>query len=199
MPVPTRDKVTELLTEPVRRHGFDLDDVEVSAAGPKSIVRVIVDSDVGVSLDDIVDLTGIVSEELDAESSFGEAPYTLEVTSRGVDRPLTQPRHWRRSRGRRAEVHIGDEKIIGRIGALDEDHTPVTVQLVIPGKPAPTVREIVIDDVDHAVAQVEFSKPDPREAALAGGSATADDGRDEAGRDNTGRDDSGTAAKEKDK
>src|SRR5699024_6646448 len=145
----------------------------------------------GLSLDDVVDLTAVVSEVLDAEASFGDAPFTLEVTSRGVDRPLTAARHWRRSRGRRVEVRMGDETIVGRIGALDESGGATSVQLVIPGKPAPTVREIAIDDVERAVVQVEFGKPDPRETALAGGQGAADG--------EAGRNGSGTAAKENDK
>lgn len=172
MSVPTRDKVVELLNEPVRLAGYDLEDVEVTQAGKKSIVRVIVDSDAGLPLDAIVTLTRLVSDELDAERSFGETPYTLEVTSPGVSRPLTEPRHWRRAQGRKVDVVVTEgeyEKLSARIGEL---HGDGEVDLVLAGKTAkiaPTVRRVALADVEKAVVQVEFGKIDPRELELAGG------------------------------
>lgn len=168
MPVPTREKALALLTDPVERRGFDLEDVEVTSAGPKSVVRVVVDSDDGLSLDDVVDLTAVASEVLDADESLGASPYTLEVTSRGVDRPLTLQRHWRRARGRRVEATIGDETLPARIGALNEDAVPASVQLVVRTKRGPAIREVPLRDVERAVVQVEFSRPDAREIALSG-------------------------------
>ncbi|GAA4816115.1 ribosome maturation factor RimP [Tomitella cavernea] len=191
MPVPTREQVMALLTEPVRRDGAEVEDVEVTAAGAKSVVRVVLDSEHGLSLDDVVEFTDLVSGVLDGADT-GRSPYTLEVTSRGVDRPLTLPRHWRRARGRRAEVRTEEEKLIGRVGVLDTAQDPAVVDLVIPDRAGPAVRRIALDRVVSAVVQVEFSKPDPREIALSGGPAdTAPDGPQRAV--------PGTAAKEKDK
>lgn len=183
MPVPTRDKVVELLDGPVRRAGYDLEDVEVAQAGKKSIVRVIVDSDEGLALDAIVTLTRLVSEHLDGEKSFGEAPYTLEVTSPGVSRPLTEPRHWRRARGRKVEALIAEpgaeaETVTARIGRLHgvagaPGDTPA-VDLVLAGRSAkvgPEVRTVALTAIGKAVVQVEFGKVDPRELELAGGVA----------------------------
>ncbi|WP_024796746.1 ribosome maturation factor RimP [Tomitella biformata] len=210
MPVPTRDKVVELLNEPVRLAGYDLEDVEVTQAGKKSIVRVIVDSDAGLALDAIVTLTRLVSDHLDTEKSFGEAPYTLEVTSPGVSRPLTEPRHWRRARGRKVEAVVTatgaePETISARIGRVHGEggETP-QVDLVLPSQSAkvgPAVRKVALAEVSNAVVQVEFGKVDPRELELAGGV--------QAGRESTGTvdleaaedaiADSGEAAKENDK
>ena len=61
------------------------------------MLRVAVDKDGGVTLDDVADATREVNRVLDGSDVMGEQPYTLEVTSRGVDRPLTLPRHWRRN------------------------------------------------------------------------------------------------------
>ena len=173
MPVPTREQVLALLTDPVRRDGAEVEDVEVTAAGAKSVVRVVLDADAGLSLDDVVRFTGVVSDVLDAEPGFGSAPYTLEVTSRGVDRPLSQPRHWRRARGRRVEVRTADETLVGRVGELDADREPAVVALAVPGRPGPYLREIPLDAVERAVVQVEFSAPDAREVALTGPPAGA--------------------------
>ncbi len=229
MPVPTRDKVVELLREPVRYAGYDLEDVEVTQAGKKSIVRVIVDSDAGLALDAVVTLRRSVSELLDAEKSFGEAPYTLEVTSPGVSRPLTEPRHWRRAQGRKVEVELaggeaGDETIIARIGRLhavvsgdgdgsgDGEGVGPEVDLVLAGRSAkvgPEVRVVALGDVANAVVQVEFGRVDPRELELAGGVAA---GRETLGsvdldataeadaiEDKDGLADTGEAAEENDK
>ena len=89
-----------LLAPVVEGLGLDLEDVEVTAAGRRRRVCVVVDRDGGIDLDAVADVSKSVSDVLDASDALGSAPYVLEVTSPGVDRPLTQPRHWRRARGR---------------------------------------------------------------------------------------------------
>lgn len=84
--------------------GYDLEDVVVTTAGRRSVVRVVVDRDGGIDLDQVADVSRAVSEALDAANAFADSSYTLEVTSPGVDRPLTEPRHWRRNAGRLVEV-----------------------------------------------------------------------------------------------
>ena len=84
---------------------MDLESVRVSVAGRRRLLRVVVDSDHGVSLDDAADVSRDVSAALlDATDVIGDVPYTLEVSSPGVDRPLTEPRHWRRAAGRLVRV-----------------------------------------------------------------------------------------------
>src|SRR3954465_12168250 len=81
--------------------GYDLEELVVTPAGRRSIVRVVVDRDEGVTLDDIAECSRAVSAVLDEnDGDLGRTPYVLEVTSPGVDRPLTDPRHWRRNTGR---------------------------------------------------------------------------------------------------
>lgn len=164
MPVPRPARVTELIGGVVADAGCELDGVTVSAAGRRSVVRVIVDSADTLDLDTVAELTRTVSAVLDAAPEVGEASYTLEVTTPGVDRPLTLERHWRRCRGRRAAVALQSEEFTARIGPVSDG----SVLLVVPGKPAPTVRSVALTDVVHAVVEVEFSPPDPRELALSG-------------------------------
>ena len=100
----------ERLLEPiVRAAGMDLESVRVGSAGRRRLLRVIVDADGGVSLDDIALVSREVSARLDATGAMGEAPYTLEVSSPGVDRPLTLPRHWRRAVGRLVRVPLAGD------------------------------------------------------------------------------------------
>ena len=95
----------ERLLEPVvRAAGLDLESVRVGSAGRRRLLRVVVDADGGVDLDNIALVSREASARLDDTGAMGEAPYTLEVSSPGVDRPLTQPRHWRRAVGRLVRV-----------------------------------------------------------------------------------------------
>lgn len=104
--------------------GCDLEDLSVTRAGRRSVVRILVDSDGGVSLDAVAVLSRAISRALDeAEESGGEltaGEYTLEVGSPGVDRPLTLPRHWRRNVGRLVKVKVGPRQVTGRVVAADE-------------------------------------------------------------------------------
>ena len=98
--LPDADRLTRLLEPVIRAMGLDLESVRVTAAGRRRLLRVIVDGDGGVSLDTIALASRELSARLDGATVMGELPYTLEVSSPGVDRPLTEPRHWRRAVGR---------------------------------------------------------------------------------------------------
>jgi ribosome maturation factor RimP len=99
-------KLEALLAPIVRAAGLELESVRVGSAGRRRLLRVVVDADGGVSLDDIALVSREASVRLDDTGAMGEAPYTLEVSSPGVDRPLTQPRHWRRAMGRLVRVPL---------------------------------------------------------------------------------------------
>ncbi len=103
---PARADLLDLLAPVVAAAGYDLEDVTVTAAGRRSLVRVIVDADEGVDLDGVADVSRAVSNALDDGDAFA-GPFVLEVSSPGVDRPLTEPRHWRRARGRLVTVAGG--------------------------------------------------------------------------------------------
>jgi ribosome maturation factor RimP len=188
MPVPPPERIVELVSDLLAREGYDLEDVVVTAAGKHSTVRLLVDSDAGLGLDEAARLSRIVSEAFDGVSDFGESPYVLEVTSPGIGRPLTEPRHWRRAQGRKAKVELADETLVARIGELVGDE----IRLVLPDRSGPVVRAVPLSTVRRAVVEVEFSPPQPRELELAGG---VPDGRVAAGElaegpdDETGSDD----------
>lgn len=167
MPVPSKERVKELVSDLVQREGYDLEDVAVTSAGKHSAVRIMVDSDPGLELDAAARLSQEISELFDSVPEFGESPYTLEVTSPGIERPLTLERHWHRARGRRARIELADEVVLGRIGRLDDGDG--VVDLVIGSRTGPQLRRIALADVRKAVVQVEFSKPSERELELAGG------------------------------
>ncbi|WBC14587.1 ribosome maturation factor RimP [Micromonospora sp. WMMA1998] len=155
-----RTRLREVIEPVVTAAGYDLEDLSVSRAGRRHVVRVIVDADGGINLDAVADVSRAVSAALDAAEEAGgdivAGEYQLEVSSPGVDRPLTLPRHWRRNVGRLVKVTVrgeaGDRQLTGRVTAADDDR----VELESDAGP-----------VTHAYAelgpgrvQVEFSRLD---------------------------------------
>ena len=147
----TRDRIEEALVGPLSEQGLDVEAVEVTPAGKRRVLRVAVDKDGGVTLDDVADATRAVSAVLDESDVMGEMPYTLEVTSRGVDRPLTLPRHWRRNADRLVKVTLVEgETLTGRITTCDD----TTVTLDVDGAP----RVLSYAEVARALVQIEFNR-----------------------------------------
>jgi len=149
-------QIAGVLTPILAQLGLELEAVEIIPAGKRRLLRVVVDGEgpqgTGPLLDDIAEASKAASEALDRADVTGAAPYTLEVTSRGVSRPLELPRHWRRNTGRLVAVrlHEGDT-ITGRIVSSSED----ALRLDVDGDS----REIRFVDVDRALVQVELNRP----------------------------------------
>lgn len=116
------DRLEQLIERCVTALGLDVEAVELSRAGSRRVLRVAVDADGGVPIDTITEATRELSTTLDAAEVMGAQPYTLEVTSRGVDRPLSLSRHWRRNIGRLVAADLVDgTRIKGRITATTDD------------------------------------------------------------------------------
>ena len=117
-----RERLAALLRPVVALAGYDLDDVVVTPVGRRRLVRVVVDGKGGLSLDQVAEVSRAVSAALDANDQLvGSSPYVLEVSSPGVDRPLTQPRHWRRAVGRLVKVTVpGRGQVVGRLRSADD-------------------------------------------------------------------------------
>ncbi|GLW62725.1 hypothetical protein Arub01_09690 [Actinomadura rubrobrunea] len=121
-------EVTRLVGPAVADAGFDLEEVDVRPAGRRRLVRLVVDADGGVSLDDVAELSRRASDLLDETDVMGTAPYVLEVTSPGVDRPLTEPRHWRRAAGRLVVAPLtSGGRIEGRVVSADDEAVVIDV------------------------------------------------------------------------
>jgi ribosome maturation factor RimP len=147
----TRDRIEAELVDHLKEMGLDVEAVEVTPAGKRRVLRVAVDKDGGVTLDDVADATREVSRVLDDSDVMGEMPYTLEVTSRGVDRPLTLPRHWRRNQDRLVKATLADGgEVTGRIVGSDETAATLDVD--------GDRREVAYADVAKALVQIEFNR-----------------------------------------
>lgn len=149
-----RARLVQLLAPAVEATGHDLEDVSVSPAGKRRVVRVVVDKDGGITLDDVAAVARVVSDLLDAaelaEPELLGGAYVLEVTSPGVDRPLTEPRHWRRNTGRLVKAVLADETVVGRVLGTDD----LEVTLDVDG----AERTLLLAEVTRASVQVEFNR-----------------------------------------
>ena len=155
-----RDRIEAELLDPLAVMGLDVEAVDLSVAGKRRMLRVAVDRDGGVTLDDVADATREVSRVLDESDVMGETPYTLEVTSRGVDRPLTLPRHWRRNADRLVKVTLVEGgEVTGRILASTDTAATLDVE--------DAEHEVAYAEVAKALVQIEFnrkrSKSEPEE------------------------------------
>jgi ribosome maturation factor RimP len=166
--LPSQKQVIELLDGEFARAGYELEDVVIDTAARPPRITVIADGDEGLDLDSIAALSRSASELLDSvDSPQSGAPYVLEVTSPGVDRPLTAEKHYRRARGRKVELTLSDgSQLAGRLGETRDG----TVRLVVPegGRANYSVRELPLSSIAKAVVQVDFSPPNQRELELAG-------------------------------
>src|SRR5512143_186380 len=150
----TRAELLRLLAPAVRGTGLDLEDVVVWRAGSRHLVRVVLDRDGGLDLDTVAEASRLVSSALDADDVL-PGSYVLEVTSPGVDRPLTAPRYWRRATGRVVRVSRRDGRSLrGRVRDADDQG----VRLSVDGRDV----RLGYADVVRAVVEVELSRTEER-------------------------------------
>jgi ribosome maturation factor RimP len=165
----TADGIRPALEQALAPTDLVLEDVVVTPAGRRRVVKVLVDHDLAgsdtvteptapLTLDEVADATRLVSEALDASDAMGEQPYTLEVSSPGVGRPLTEPRHFRRNVGRLLTVDHEAGEVTGRVTSASS----AEVTLEVPATKATPARTETLPyaGIRRAVVQVEFARPD---------------------------------------
>jgi ribosome maturation factor RimP len=144
----SQTRLSELVEPVVTLAGYDLEELTVTPAGRRSVVRVVVDRDGGVDLDAVAEISRAISAALDSSDVVGDVPYVLEVTSPGVDRPLTEPRHLQRNVGRL--VSAGDRT--GRIREVTDDGVVI--------EDSGDIETISFADLPEGRVVVEFKRPD---------------------------------------
>jgi ribosome maturation factor RimP len=146
-----RERIAEAITPTIEASQAFLEDVMLVRAGKKSLLTVIVDGETGLNLDQVTEISRNVSEIVEALPEMGSTPFTLEVTSPGIDRPLTVPRHWRKNKGRLIKVTMLDGSVIeGRIG----ESTEIDVQV---GETT-----AIFAEIKKAIVQIEFNAKDEK-------------------------------------
>lgn len=144
------DSLASALVPVIEPLGVDIDSIDIVRSGRHRSLQISLDSDLGVDLDTVAAATRLISAWLDDSDVMGEQPYVLEVSSRGVGRPLTRPEHWRRN--------------VGRLLAMTVDGKPMTARLLAFEEPIATVDDgraqctVNIATVSRAVVEVEFNR-----------------------------------------
>jgi len=154
-----KDQISELVTPAVSDLGFYLEDVHVATPGSHRIVTCIVDGDASLNLDQVTSVSRVISELLDEAAFMGETPFTLEVTSPGVDRPLTQPRHFAKNVDRLLKIiKLDGSDVTGRI--LSNTDTDVTLTVTV--KKETIEQTVSLTDIKRAVVEIEFNRKDDK-------------------------------------
>ncbi|MET4923830.1 ribosome maturation factor RimP [Streptomyces sp. PSRA5] len=156
------ERLRGLLEPLVSAKDLDLEEIEVSRAGRRRVLRIVVDSDDGVDLDACAELSRTISTTLDETDAMGEDEYQLEVTSPGADRPLTEHRHYVRAVGRLAKIQLHDGgEFVARVLAVDDEG----LDLEVPGVKGrkPTARRVEFASIAKARVELEFNRKDKKE------------------------------------
>jgi ribosome maturation factor RimP len=142
-----KEQVAAVITPAIEALGFYVEDISITSAGRRSMLTVIVDGDTHLSLDQVTVATKAISEIVENLPTLGNNPFTLEVTSPGLDRPLTKPRHWRKNKDRLIKIVLNDGKeITGRIKDSTEDEVTVDEQ------------KVAFVDIKRATLEIEFKQ-----------------------------------------
>ena len=166
--LPSPERVIELLSGVFVRAGYEIEDVSIDTGTRPPRIRVIADGERPLNLEAVAALSRAASEVLDAIDT-GDTAYDLEVSSPGVDRPLTAEKHFRRARGRKVELDLVDgTSVTGRLGATADG----VADLVVRAGGGFTIQHIPLLEISKAVVQVEFSPPNAKELELIGVTGT---------------------------
>ncbi|MEV3993459.1 ribosome maturation factor RimP [Streptomyces sp. NPDC049837] len=156
------ERLRGLLEPLVSAKDLDLEEIEVSRAGRRRMLRIIVDSDEGVELDACAELSRAISDKLDETDAMGDEEYVLEVSSPGADRPLTEHRHYVRATGRLVKFQLHESgDLVARILSVDDEG----LDLEVPGVKGrkPTARRVTFGDIAKARVEIEFNRKDKKE------------------------------------
>ncbi|MCV7384139.1 ribosome maturation factor RimP [Mycolicibacter longobardus] len=161
--LPSQTQVIELLDAEFTRAGYDIEDVVVDDQEPLPRITVVADGDTPLDLDTAAALSRSASALLDTLEFDGQ--YVLEVSSPGVQRPLTTAKHFRRAHGRKVELTLSDGSVLtGRMGVVEDG----VLTLVVRAGRDWNRRRLPLTEISKAVVQIEFSPPSERELELAG-------------------------------
>jgi ribosome maturation factor RimP len=145
MNMPMNEEISAAIRPIIEATGNYLEELTITSAGKVKILPVIVDSDAHLNLDQVTAVTKEISLVIEELPVLGDTAFTLEVTSPGLDRPLTKPRHWRKNLDRLVKITMTSGQVIeGRIGAATE--TSVLVD----------ENTVSFEDIKRAVLEIEF-------------------------------------------
>lgn len=139
------EEISAAIRPIIEATGNYLEELTITSAGKVKILTVIIDSDNHLNLDQVTAVTKEISEIIESLEGLGDGAFTLEVTSPGIDRPLTKPRHWRKNLDRLVKITMtGGQEITGRIGEATDSTVLVDLQ------------KVSFEDIKRAVLEIEF-------------------------------------------
>jgi len=143
--MPLNEEISAAIRPAIEATGNYLEELTITSAGKVKILTVIVDSESHLNLDQVTTVTKVISEIVEALPALGDTPFTLEVTSPGLDRPLTKPRHWRKNLNRLVKIVMTSGALIeGRIVEVTESTAMVGSEIVS------------FEDIKRATLEIEF-------------------------------------------
>ena len=149
--------ITDLISPAVTEAGFYLEEVQIASPGSHRTVTCVVDGPTPLNLDQVTVVSRIISELLDSADIMGDTPFTLEVTSPGVDRPLTEVRHWTKNLTRLIKTTLNDGSVItGRLTEFDESNATLVENI----KGRIKNHTVAFADIKRAVVEIEFNRKD---------------------------------------
>ena len=149
--------ITDLISPAVTEAGFYLEEVQIASPGSHRTVTCVVDGPTPLNLDQVTVVSRIISELLDSSDAIGDTPFTLEVTSPGVDRPLTEVRHWTKNLTRLIKTTLNDGSIItGRLTEFDESNATLVENI----KGRIKNHTVAFSEIKRAVVEFEFNRKD---------------------------------------
>lgn len=146
-------QVNEAITPFLAAHGFEFIELQLQQHKGRWLVRLFVDNNGGISLEDCRSLSFEIGQLLDAENLI-PASYVLEVSSPGLDRPLRNLRDFRRQCQRMVTVilhspYLDETRYTGRVAGVTESHLFLYVDTEAP-------IAIPFQSIDHGVVELEF-------------------------------------------
>jgi ribosome maturation factor RimP len=149
--------ITDLISPAVTEAGFYLEEVQMASPGSHRTVTCVVDGPAPLNLDQVTVVSRMISERLDSADVMGDTPFTLEVTSPGVDRPLTEARHWTKNLTRLIKTTLNDGSVItGRLTEFDETNAILVENI----KGRIKNHTVAFADIKRAVVEIEFNRKD---------------------------------------
>jgi len=143
--MPLNEEISAAIRPAIEATGNYLEELTITSAGKVKILTVIVDSESHLNLDQVTAVTKVISEIVEALPALGDTPFTLEVTSPGLDRPLTKPRHWRKNLNRLVKITMTSGALFeGRIVEVTESTAMVGSEIVS------------FEDIKRATLEIEF-------------------------------------------
>ncbi len=126
------DKITDLISPVVKDMGYELVGVEYVSSGKHSILRIFIDTEHGIGIEDCEKVSHQLSAIFDVEDPIA-TQYNLEVSSPGIERPLFNIEHYQRFLGHDINLRMvrpvnGQRKFRGTIGSVSEVNN--TIELV---------------------------------------------------------------------